>query len=1039
MMTRLESVQDLNELHDKLVATVKPDMPLVSICAGTGCLACGCKPVADEFRRLFEERGLNEKYLLKTTGCHGFCERGPIVVIQPQGIFYEQMKPEDVLEVVEKTLENDEIVNRLLYKNPQTGEEIVHEKDIPFYKHQQRIVFADNGKLDPREIEDYIRFDGYQALAKALFDMSPEDVIDEVKQSGLRGRGGGGFPTGLKWEFCRKSPGDEKFIVCNADEGDPGAYMDRSVLEGNPHSVIEGMIIGGRAVGANEAFVYVRAEYPLAVETLSFAIEEAKKRGLLGRNILGSGQNFNVKISCGGGAFVCGEETALIASIEGRIGEPRPRPPYPAVKGLWGRPTNVNNVESWANVPHIIRKGGDWFAGIGTEKSKGTKIFSLVGKINNTGLVEVPMGTKLCDIIYDIGGGIPKGKKYKAVQTGGPSGGCIPAKMISLPIDFEELSAVDSIMGSGGLIVMDESTCMVDVARYFLEFLKEESCGNCVPCREGIDRSVEILNRICEGNGTPEDIPFLEELATTIGDFSLCGLGQTAPNPLLSTLRHFRHEYEEHIKYKRCNAAVCNKIISAPCQHTCPIDTKTPVYIAQIAHGDFEAAWKTISMDNPLPGICGRVCNHPCETKCRAGDGGDAITIRGLKRFVTDYAAEQGWKPAIADEKPELDEKIAIIGAGPAGLACGHKLALDGFSVTIFDALPKPGGMLLAGIPEYRLPRDIIDSEIEVIREAGVQIECDKKLGRDFTMDDLFKQGFKAVFLATGAHRSMPMRIEGEDAEGVMKSMDFLTAVNVHGQKDIGKSVVVVGGGNSAVDAARVALRLPGCEKVTIVYRRTRAEMPAFKEEVDAALEEGIDIRFLANPTKVHLEGGHIKAIDCIRMELGDFDSSGRRRPVPIEDSEFKVEIDTLITAIGERPDTSYVQEDSGLGLTRWDSIEVDEETMATEVEGVFAGGDAVTGPNTVIEGIAAGQTAAESIRRFVNGESLERTYEVTRPYMKIEAVSVPDEEMTNSCRAHSEEMPVEKRVGGFNEIVSVLTKEEAMREARRCLRCDLG
>jgi NADH-quinone oxidoreductase subunit F len=1040
-MTRLANVEQLNKLRETLVAAVKPDMPYVSICAGTGCLACGCRPVVNEFRRLFKELDLEDKILLKTTGCHGFCERGPVVVIHPQGIFYQQMKPEDVEEVVRMTLLEGKVVHRLLYHHPQTGEEIIREEDVPFYKHQQRIVFADNGRLDPRDIEDYIRCDGYQALPKALFEMSPEEVIAEVKKSGLRGRGGAGFPTGVKWEFCRKSPGEEKFIICNADEGDPGAYMDRSVLEGNPHLVVEGMVIGGYAIGANEAYVYVRNEYPLAVETLVYAIEEAKRRGLLGRDILGSGFNFNVKISRGGGAFVCGEETALIASVEGRVGEPRPRPPYPAVRGLWDKPTNVNNVETWANVPHIIRKGADWFAGIGTETSKGTKIFSLVGKINNTGLVEVPMGFKLCDIIYDIGGGIPKGKKYKAVQTGGPSGGCIPAKMISLPIDYEKLAAVDSIMGSGGLIVMDESTCMVDVARYFLEFLKEESCGQCVPCREGIERSLEVLNRIVAGEGTPDDIPLLEELAVTIADFSLCGLGQTAPNPLLSTLRHFRHEYEEHIKYKRCNAAVCNKIISSPCQHTCPIDTKAPVYIAQIAHGDFDAAWKTISMDNPLPGICGRVCNHPCERKCRAGDGGDAISIRGLKRFVTDYAAEKGLKLATADAKSKRDEKVAIIGAGPAGLACGQMLALGGFGVTIFDSLPKPGGMMLAGIPEYRLPRRIIEQEVERLREAGVEIQCNKTLGKDFSLDDLLKkQGYKAVFLATGAHRSMPLGIEGEDAKGVMKSMTFLTAVNVHGKKDVaGKHVAVVGGGNSAVDAARVALRLPGTEKVTIIYRRTRAEMPAFKEEVDAALEEGIEIHFLANPVKVHVDNGQIKAVDCIRMELGDFDSSGRRRPVPIEGSEFTIEIDTLITAIGERPDTSYASNGSALKITRWDSIEVDEETMATNVEGVFAGGDVVTGPNTVIDAIAAGKRAAESIERWVDGRSLERTYEVTKPYMKVEAVTVPDEEMMDSRRAHAEEMPVEKRVNSFDEIAPALTKDEAMREARRCLRCDLS
>jgi NADH-quinone oxidoreductase subunit F len=1037
-MTRLENAEQLNKLRETLIGVVKPDMPYISICAGTGCLACGCKPVVDRFKQLLRERGLEQKCLLKTTGCHGFCERGPVVVIHPQGIFYQQMKPEDVEEVVGKTIEKGEIVHRLLYRHPQTGEEIVREEDVPFYKYQKRIVLANNGKLDPRDIEDYIRLGGYQAMARALFEMTPEEVIGAVKRSGLRGRGGAGFPTGIKWEFCRKSPGDEKFIICNADEGDPGAYMDRSVLEGNPHSVIEGMIIGSYAISAREAYVYVRDEYPLAIENLGFAIEEAKMRGLLGRNLLGSGHAFNVKINRGGGAFVCGEETALIRSLEGKAGEPRQKPPYPAVKGLWGKPTTINNVETWANVPLIIKNGAEFLSSIGTEGSKGTKIFSLVGKVKNTGLVEVPMGITLRDIIYKVGGGIPGDKAYKAVQTGGPSGGCIPAEHLDIKVDFEELAKVGAIMGSGGMIVMDESTCMVDVARYFLNLLNDESCGKCTPCREGIRQMLKILTNITKGKGKEGDIELLQEISETAIGASLCALGGTAPNPVLSTIRHFRKEYEEHIKFKRCSAAACKAIISSPCQHTCPIDTKVPVYVAQIARGDFDAAWQTISMDNPLPGICGRVCHHPCERKCRASDGGDALSIRALKRFITDYAEQKGLKPA-GSMHPKRTERIAIIGAGPAGLACAHRLAMRGFGTTIFNSLPMPGGMLVAGIPQYRLPHRIVEREVAMIQAAGVEIQCNKKLGRDFTIDDLTKQGYRAVFLATGAFRSMPLGIAGEDAEGVMKSMEFLTNVNVNGSKSIGKRVAVVGGGNSAVDAARVAWRLPGCEKVTIIYRRTRAEMPAFKEEVDAAIEEGIEIHFLANPIKVHVEQGRIKAIDCIRMKLGDFDSSGRRRPVPLEGSEFRVEADTLITAIGERPDTSYVGGYAGLALTDWDSIKVNGETMGASVPGVFAGGDVVTGPNTVIDAIAAGQRAAESIERWVDGAPLERTYEVTKPYMRIDAVSVPEDEMMNSWRMRAEEVPIAGRIGSFEEIVPALTADEAMKEARRCLRCDLS
>lgn len=560
-MKRLKSPEELEKLRESIIKKKDPKKPCIIISSGTCGKARGSEQVIQACKDEIKQQGLKNKVDIKVTGCHGFCEVEPIIVIHPQRILYQSVKPDDLKEIIAETVVKKKIIERLLYIDSDTGEKIRYEKDIPFYRKQKRVVFGNNGLIDPENIEDYIAIGGYKALAKALFKMKPEEVIEEVKKSGLRGRGGGGFPTGRKWEFCRRAKGEIKYVICNADEGDPGAYMDRSLLEGNPHSVLEGMIIGAYAIGSNEGYVYVRNEYPLAVKNVKIAIEQAKKYGLLGEDILCSDFDFDVKISMGGGAFVCGESTALMASIEGKVGEPRAKYIHTAEAGLWNRPTNLNNVETWANVPLIINKGRTWYSRIGTKESKGTKIFSLVGKIKNTGLVEVPMGITLREIIYDIGGGIPNGKRFKAIQTGGPSGGCLPTKFLDLPVDFERLTETGSMMGSGGMIVMDEDTCMVDVARYFLNFLNEESCGKCVPCREGLKRMLEIITAITRGEGKKDDILLLEELSEVIKTTSLCGLGQTAPNPVLSTIRYFRDEYKAHIGDKRCPAGVCRELI----------------------------------------------------------------------------------------------------------------------------------------------------------------------------------------------------------------------------------------------------------------------------------------------------------------------------------------------------------------------------------------------------------------------------------------------------------------------------------------------
>ncbi|MFC2056500.1 NADH-ubiquinone oxidoreductase-F iron-sulfur binding region domain-containing protein [Chloroflexota bacterium] len=561
-MPRINSPAELEELRKGILSKRDPDKPCITLCSGSACHASGSGEVAAAIKEEIQKQGLGDEVDFRMTGCHGFCESGPIIVIHPEEICYVQIEPKDVPEIISETIKEKKVVERLVYTEPTTKEKVVHESEIPFYKNQERIVFGSNGRIDPKSLDDYLALDGYAALSKALSQMTSEQVLEEVNKSNLRGRGGGGFPAGRKWAESRNAPDETKYVIVNADEGDPGAYMDRAILEGNPHSIIEGLTIGAYAIGSHEGYIYVRQEYPLAVENVLTAIKLAEEHGFLGENILGSGFAFTIKVHQGAGAFVSGESSALMTAIEGRVGEPRPKYIHTAVKGIWDKPSVLNNVETWANVPLIINKGADWFTQFGTEGSKGTKIFSLVGKINNTGLVEVPMGVTLRDIIYNIGGGIPGGKTFKAVQTGGPSGGCIPEDQLDMKVDFDELSKAGSMMGSGGMIVMDEDTCMVDVARYFLDFLSDESCGKCVPCREGIRQMHKILSNITKGKGKEGDIELLEELSEATRDASLCALGRSAPNPVLSTLRYFKDEYEAHIKEKKCPASSCKELIS---------------------------------------------------------------------------------------------------------------------------------------------------------------------------------------------------------------------------------------------------------------------------------------------------------------------------------------------------------------------------------------------------------------------------------------------------------------------------------------------
>ena len=1043
-MRKLTTVEELAEYRNRILAErdYEYQKPTLVVCAGTGGQASGANDVIRKIKRYILDQFLQEKVDLRITGCQGFCEMDPFIVVQPGKHLYPKLKMEDVPRVIQAAI-GGYVDEDLIYKDSKELRPCHSQTDIDFFKKQTRTILGTNEKLDPIRIIDYIEQDGYAAAQKVLANPDPEWLVNEVKASGLRGRGGAGFPTGKKWELARAQGNGkrQKYIVCNADEGDPGAYMDRSLLEGNPHAIIEGMLIAGIAIGATEGIVYVRSEYPLAIKHTLIAIRQARDLGLLGKNILGTGIDFDIDIVRGAGAFVCGEETALIKSIEGFMGEPRQRPPYPIAKGINGNPTCINNVETLANIPVIIKRGAKEYAKVGTPGNTGTKIFSLVGKIRNTGLVEVPLGMKLSEVVYEIGGG-PVGKaKIKAVQTGGPSGGCIPASMFDIPIDYDSLTKAGSIMGSGGMIVMDENTCMVDVAKYFMNFLKDESCGKCFTCRKGTQRMYEILDDITKGKATLEDLDLLEELALVVKDTTMCGLGQSASNPVLSTLRYFRKEFERHIIDKKCDAFVCTDLVGAPCQTACPLGTEAWRYVAHIQRGEYEDAYRVIRDANPFPSVCGRVCHHPCEERCKAGTtGSDPVAIRALKRFVTDRISPNVYEPDREEWTDGEPPRVAIIGSGPAGLTTAHYLSLKGYQVTVYEAEENPGGMLYCAIPTYRLPKEIIKREIDALLDKNITVKCNTALGRNLTVDGLFSDGYKAILIAIGAHKSRPLELPNEDAEGVFPSIEFLKAFNQHGEALARGRVGVIGGGNSAIDAARMALRQQNVESVTILYRRTRDEMPAFAEEIEAAEQEGIDLVTLVTPTKVVTENGRLVGLELVKNELGEPDASGRRRPVPIKHTDHKIDLDTLIVAISEDAGIDAIgpARSSGIETTDWNTVRIDPATLSTNRPGVFAAGDVVSGPNTVVEAIAAGKKAAVMIDRYVRNQPLLEPAVPLLPRVYIEPSQLEEVSAAQSSRPETPRAPAEWRRRNFAEVEVSFSPAEAMREAGRCLRCDL-
>ena len=1027
---KVKTVDDLKTIASSYEQKYSKKKYHILVCGGAGCVSSNCEEIEKAAVLALEELGLSDQAEVLETGCMGTCAVGPVMLIQPDNTFYVKLTPDRVRRILEAHLIKGEILEKYTFFDRTLRQHVPKIDDINYFREQVKIALRNCGMIEHESIEAYIARGGYKAAAEALIEKTGADVVEEVKRSGLMGRGGAGFPTGIKWEAGNKAPGEVKYIVCNADEGDPGAFMDRSIIEGDPHSLIEGMLLGGFAIGAHMGFVYVRAEYPLAISRLEKALEQARNYGVLGENLFDSGFSFDLEIRIGAGAFVCGEETALMNSIEGSRGEPRQKPPFPFQKGLFGKPTIINNVETFANVPAILLNGADWYAGIGSEKAKGTKVFALAGDIANTGIVEIPIGMPLGNILFDIGGGIPGKKQFKAAQIGGPSGGCITRENLNTPTDYESLKELGAIMGSGGLIAMNEDTCMVDTARYFMEFIQDESCGKCVACRLGTKRMLEILERITKGEGQEGDLDLLEELSETIKETAICGLGQTAPNPVLSAISNFREEFVEHIKYKYCRAGVCSDLFVSPCENTCPANVNVPGYTALIAEGRFMDAYSLIRQENPFPAVCGRICTRPCESKCRRRTLDESVAICDLKRFVADYAHkhEKPYSKDIVFQKN--GRRIAIIGAGAAGLTCGHYLARIGYDVDIYESEKVAGGVLAYGIPEYRLPMDILQHEIELIEREGVNIHLNTVVGENITFSDL-REDSDALFVATGTQIAQRIDIPGESLKGVIHGLDFLKKANLGEELDIGENVIVIGGGNTAIDSARTAVRL-GAKKVTILYRRTQSMMPAYETEVLEAFEEGVELIRMTQPVRFLDDGNdHVSGVECKPMMLGEFDNTGRRKSVPSDEPNFFVDADTVIPAISQYADLPFIPA-KDIGRTKWGTFTVNPDTMMTTMDGVFAGGDIVRGPDSVIQAIADGKLAAISIDKYLGGRGKLNKGEKIKFTLKAD-----DDEVVELPRYPLDMLDLEKRKESFDEVVLGYHKLTAMAEAMRCLHCE--
>ncbi len=1051
-MPRIQDIGAFNAVREAGLAKLTPSMPRITVGMGTCGRGNGAEEVFHALNEATQRSGLD--VLVASVGCFGPCFQEPIVSVRLPGspiVMLRRVQANDADRILEgvssgtlppdlvycKIEEWDHITAHVRYG--QGLPDIPLWSALPFFKGQKKIVLRNCGLISPSDIEEHIGVGGYQALYQVLIDNRTEAVIEQIKASRLRGRGGAGFLTGNKWDFLARAKADTKYIICNADEGDPGAYMNRNEIEGDPHSMIEGMIIGAYVTGATEGIVYVRAEYPLAVRRLSRAIEQAREYGLLGKNILDRGFDFDIELVQGAGAFVCGEETALIASLEGFAGRPRPRPPYPAQKGLWGRPTSINNVETWYNIAPIVTRGPAWFAETGSSKSPGTKVFSLVGKVQNTGLIEMPLGTPLKSFIYDIGEGAVNGRRVKAVQTGGPSGGCIPVEMFDTPVDYESLAQIGSIMGSGGMVVMDEDSCMVDVARYFIEFTHSESCGKCVPCRVGLNKALRILNSIARGDGTSAQLNLLDELGRMIRDCSLCALGQSAPNPVLTTIRHFRDEYEDHIVAHRCRAGVCQELALSPCENSCPLRMNIPRFLELYRAGRLDDAFESVLLDNPLPASTGRVCQHPCDNRCRRQSFDEVVNMREVHRLIADsiFQSERFdsmMQRILSRRLPPTGRKVAVAGSGPTGLTAAFYLAMLGHEVTVFEERGEAGGMLRFAIPEYRLPKAVLRRELDLIEGVGVRFIFNARVGSDPPLNDL-AAGFDAVFISIGTWKESWLYLPGTELKGVFPALIFLESVARGERVPIGSRVAIIGGGNAAIDSARTVLRMGA--QATILYRRERKDMPAIDEEIQAAEEEGVRFVFLAAPHRI-LGGadGGVKAIEIVKTRLGEYDKSGRRRPIPTDEVQ-RFECDSVILAVGETFDMDFCRA-SGLELKEEGTIAVDRFTCETSRPGFYAGGDVITGASNMSNAMSGGKQAARKIDERLMGQEKAGISRWEQLFPEFDYSRSAPGEPSLSRRHAAGWLPAAARARTQQEVVANLSPQEALEECRRCLRCDL-
>jgi NADH-quinone oxidoreductase subunit F len=1036
----------LDKSAKKGLAGVVPKKAQISVGLGTCGIGNGAMELFEALKTAAAETGVN----IKRTGCFGFCAEEPLLMIYTPGnpvLLFTQAAAKSAKKYITAATDPGALLKlsrkaraKISRWDFRTGsavfgegfEDVPEWNEIPFFKGQEKWILRDSGMIDPESIEEYIAIGGYRALARAVGELNPEDVIHIVTEANLRGRGGAGFPTGIKWKLMRQNEGAQKFVVCNADEGDPGAYMNRNAIESDPHMLIEGMILGAYATGATGGFIYVRAEYPLAVQRLQKALDDARRHGFLGKNIMGSNFSFDLTSVCGAGAFVCGEETALIASAQGQSGRPVPRPPFPAQKGYLGFPTNINNVETWSNVPVIVSAGPKLFKSIGTEKSPGTKVFSLVGKVHNTGLVELPLGTPLNQIVYGMGEGAGALNKIRAIQTGGPSGGCIPAGEFGTPVDYESLNALGAIMGSGGMVVMDQENCMVDVARYFVSFTSAESCGKCAPCREGLSQMLRILTDITEGRARREDLDDLERIALTVRDSALCGLGQTAANPVLTTLKYFRDEYLMHIDEKRCEAGVCESLFEALCENSCPLHMNIPGYLALLQEGRIEDAFELTLRDNPLPGTMGRICHFHCQMRCRRDTLDESVAQGEIHRYLADTMYKMGrekdvWTKLVKEKKPATGRTVAIVGAGPAGLSASFYLARLGHEVTVYEAHGKAGGILRYGIPSYRLPKDVLDKELELWKKLGVRFVFNKRIGRDMTLKDLSSQ-HDAVLVCIGAHGERELGIPGENLAGVHRGYEWLEAFASGKTGKPGRRTLVIGGGNVAIDVARTLYRLDS--EVTVAYRRSRKDLPANSLELEGAEQEGIRFEYMLSPEEILGDKGRIRSVRFRVMKSGGIDVTGRPRPIAT-DRTVEIPCDDVFVAVGETVDSAFLAKE---GLP----VHKDGRLKTSGFSGILKGtvwaiGDAVSGPATAAEAMGMGKQTARSVDRELMARDVFSSLFADFTY-RNEIPEEPGKGKMNRSRC----VPPDQRRGNFQEISLGYNGEQALQEASRCLRCDV-